>query len=143
MEIKPHIGLDELRFGASRTEATNLVGNPEQIEPDDYGNGDSTLAWYYWARGYSLHFDSYCDFRLESIELNSEVATLFGQSLCNFTREDVLGLIAESGLQHELIDDRGIVIHELSLNFWFEDELLESIQWSVKINEQDSPEWPD
>jgi len=142
MEVRPNFGLEDLRFGLSQEEVIKSIGEPEQVEPDDYGNGDSTVAWYYWSKGFSLHFDSYCDFRLECIEVDADRAVFQGHKVENLSQEALQGLLNELGLAWKADQDGCLSVPDLNMNFWFENGLPDAVQWSVNINENDIPEWP-
>jgi len=46
MELKPKIGIDNLRFGMSRKEIIEILGEPDrEFQLDDFGDNETVLEW--------------------------------------------------------------------------------------------------
>ena len=57
LEIKPLLGLSDLLFGSSMTDAEKVFGKADESEfLEDIEEFQSTV-WHYWDRGFSLFFD--------------------------------------------------------------------------------------
>ncbi len=49
--IKPKVGYGAIPFGLSREQATELLGEAEQIVESVNADGEvETVAWYYWRK---------------------------------------------------------------------------------------------
>jgi hypothetical protein len=150
--IRLGVGIGDLRFGATQEQTKSYLGEPEQISTDDEA-GDQSIAWYYWSRGLSVHFDEDDDFRLGTIETSSGKSSLNGMYLINqpirhVTKSLVCMELGEpekdvSGLEDEN-DERAcrLSYDSYGLNLWFEDDLLTEIQWGPLIDENDEVVWP-
>ncbi len=72
LEIKTCIGLSDLAFGATTTEAQNVFGKAEETELlDDIESFQSTV-WHYWDQGFSLFFDEGQDQLFCCVEIDGD-----------------------------------------------------------------------
>lgn len=148
--IKPGFGLGKLTFGSPLEICRTYLGNPEDEVAEDVGN-KATLTWYYWNKGISLHFDEADDFRLGTISIARESASLFGDTLIGKSYEEIKAYLKEKGFRHtkefEFEDeDRAlrklIEIEDIECNFWFENGVLNHIQWGYFWIDDYTPKWP-
>lgn len=152
-EIHPGKGLGMLRFGMSRDQVKELIGEADDVESyalDEIG-GDETEAWHYDELGISLSFDQEFDWRLSSIAVSLEDYTLDGEALIGKPMDEVLNTL-EGKNWGELEEDEDIAeedadvamyaIESKGISFWFEDEVLSEIQISPLV-EDDEVIWPE
>ncbi|HLV42139.1 MAG TPA: hypothetical protein VKY37_07665 [Brumimicrobium sp.] len=45
MEVKPRIGIENIKFGMNRTEIVTILGEPDQVIEDTYDEGEYRLEW--------------------------------------------------------------------------------------------------
>ena len=45
MEIKPKIGIDNLKFGMFRKDILEILGNPDRVMMDEYDENEQKLEW--------------------------------------------------------------------------------------------------
>ena len=142
MRILPLLGLGDLRFGANREDVRHHLGEPEQTALDDEGTEDASEAWYYWARGVSVHFGADVDWRLDCIEASSPSAELRGVRLVGATEPELREFLGPVQAQWPTEEMKPIEVPEWDLNFWTECGVVESIQWGVPIGDDDREIWP-
>lgn len=152
-EIHLGRGVGELLFGSSRDEVRAYLGEPEEIRYysfDDAGK-DRTEAWDYDQRGISAHFDAEEDYMLGTLDADSDTFTLNGVALVGRTKKEVLAAVSALDLgpmetedmsSQESPDRERVGFDSASLNLWFEDGLLESIQWGPFWIDEDHRAWP-
>ena len=145
MNIKPKIGLDDITFGMTRKQIKLKIGRPEKISFDNYGgdDDDKTVAWYYWDKGISFHFDSDTDWRLSLIEINNNSALLNGINICGISYKKLSNILNLWKISYKYNKKEGLVdIKKWRLYFWIEDKVVISIQWGVFLNDDDEYQWP-
>lgn len=156
INIVPGEGLDAIQFGLSRDEVKALLGNPDEVESvslDESGEGGLTEQWHYDELELSLSFDEIDDFRLTSIAVSGSDYLFDEQPLIGLTMEEVLEFLEESDMGEpegeELeSEDPDVVVEVVSfpennVTFWFENQILNEIQWSPFIDEDEETYiWP-
>ena len=141
MNVRPLIGLDEVRFGMTRDDVERLLGEPEERAVECDGD-EQTEAWYYWSRRLSAHFDAEVDWRLTTLDLGSPDAVLRGRRLVGATLDELRAALPEFALEWHGNEFEPIEIDDLAMNLWIEDGVLESIQWSVPLDADEEERWP-
>jgi len=147
--VRPGVGIGELKFGASIEEAEAYFGAPD--DRDESKLGDDTTVRLLWGDDLACWFDSDDDFRLGSIQVEHSDAVLSGHRLIGHRRADVFELLVPLFGEPEL-EDMSVIerpdywlanFDSLSLNLWFENGLLASIQWGYLFDHSgDNPVWP-
>jgi len=139
--VRPLVGLDDVRFGMSRDDVEQLLGEPEEraVEIDAT---EQTEAWYYWTRELSLTFDAEADWRLTTIDVGSPAAELRGKRLVGATLDELRAALPEFALEWNGSEFEPIEVDDLSMFLWIEDGVLDSIQWSVPLGADDEEQWP-
>ena len=144
--IRPRIGLSDLKFGASHQNARDYLGEPESVEGLDAPSPE-WLTWQYPSIGVDASFDAEFDFRLISLSVTSEEASLFGCRFIGLDGKTALERAAECPLgPYKRADDAlgwEAEFHEADLEFRFDGDRLWLISWRVFIDEQDVVHWPE
>ena len=147
-EIMPGKGLGTLRFGATREQVKNTIGDADEVEKyslDEF-DSDDTEAWHYDEKGISLSFDQEHDWKLSSIAVSGEEYKLEGNQLIGKSVEEIEDLCEKQGWG-ELQEDEEIAeeeagiamlhLEEKGISFWFEDDVLSEVQLSpLFVNDQ-------
>jgi len=145
-------GLGKLRFGATEEEVEAYLGPADEI--DSSGDAeDEHITWHYKALQGYVSFDEVDDFCLGTIEVSLPAASIYGEVLLGKTRREVkkilkgkvAGRTEESHHDLEAEGDARVCLltyTKQSLNLWFEDDVLTSIQWGYLISEDDEIIWP-
>jgi len=152
--IKLGKGLDKLKFGMTRDQVTDAIGEPNEIEnynPLEEDEGES-IAWHYDELELSASFDEEDDYRLTSIAVSSSEYLFEGVNLIGLSEEEVMQQIELMDLgdvELETMEEESALqsvgsIQEVSLNLWFENGELSEIQWGPFWDEEeDSYIWPE
>ena len=140
MEIKPVLGLSNLLFGASMSEAEKIFGKAEESELlDDIEDCQSTV-WHFWEEGFSLFFDESNNQLFCCVEIDNEDVTLWGQKIFSFTEKQIIDLFKSKGFTvfetevHEWGEKR-LSFDEVNIDFYFEKNKLSSINYGKPEND--------
>jgi len=156
MEIKDIIigvGLGPIKFGITRDELIEIIGEPDEIDEFSYSETeeDMTESWHYDELEMSVSFDEEQDWRLSNIAVSSEDYEFKGEFLIGMGREELLAKLSEMNLgeleivdysNEENPDHKLISFDDYGINFWLENGELDEIQWSPLINDDDTINWP-
>ena len=153
-DIKIGTGLGSIKFGCTRDELKNLIGEPSEIDTyNASGEEDEFLteSWHYDEEEFSVSFDEEDNWKLTTIAVSSPEFTLNGIRLIGLSIIEVLNILEDENLGDNELEDLSDknVNHKLisfisaSLNLWFEDNHLSEIQWGVLWENEDTPIWPE
>lgn len=145
--VRPGLGLGELLFGTSIQDAVAYLGEPTERQQlpsilDGISlNWEDTLDCTYYADD---------DFRLGTIRTERYDAVLADRCLVGGRQEDVLAHLCpifgepevEEMSSAERTDHWRTRFDSAGLNLWFDNGLLESIQWGYLFDESNIPIWP-
>ena len=152
--IVPGEGLDALQFGLTRDEVKKLLGNPDEVEViENDEDADKTEQWHYDELELSVSFDEIDNWVLTSIAVSGADYLFDEQPLMGLTMEEVLEFLEESDLGdpegEELdTDEIGVKVEVISfpennITFWFENQILNEVQWSPFLDEDEERYiWP-
>lgn len=142
MKIIPRIGMSDVRFGMTQDEIKTIVGEAEEIATDDCGDGDKSVAWYYWSRGYSFSFHSGVQWRMDTIEVSGASASIEDSFLVGKDSSQLMDFLRTNNLEGHVKESGLVYVEKWDMNFWIEDGKVDSIQWSVPIGDDDNELWP-
>ena len=142
MQIKPKIGLDNILLGMTREQVRALVGDAEQVSLDDDVECDESVAWYYWSRGISFHFDAEDEWRLGYIEVSAPSALLNGKPVIGLSIEEFFTMLRSEGVLWTEGEHGLVFVDEWDLDFWIEEGRVASVQWAAYIDDDDNEVWP-
>lgn len=144
MKIEPRQGLEDVVFGMTRDDVLKLRGEPGHVNEEKHAAGETTLSWYYPERGLAFHFEEECDWRLKFMETSSPDATLKGEKIIGFDAKQLRKHLRKKRVDwgEEEGDDGLFYCEAWDMNFWFRNGVVESVQWEVRIDENDEYLWP-
>ena len=143
VDVIPGIGMDDVLFGWTREQVEARVGPPEEAAEHAYEDGDHTVAWYYWSRGFSFHFDAEDDWRLSRVEVDAASARLNGLRVIGLSRQGLLEFLgAEQAAWTEEPDSGLVDVQEWGVSFWLKEGVVVSVQWGVLFSDDDEAIWP-
>jgi len=146
LKIIPGVGLGALRFGQTEADVEALIGRPENVEHEEMA-GERSIAWHFKLEGFSLYFDEDADFRLVMLDVDNPAVELDGLLPIGQGEDELLEVLAGVGeivLEEELEDGdrRAYGLEGSGIWVWFHNELCDSIQISVVVDDDDEYVWP-
>ncbi|MBA3900439.1 MAG: hypothetical protein H0X62_09560 [Bacteroidetes bacterium] len=146
LEIKPMNGLGELSFGMVAEDVIKIAGPAEEIEKIDDDQVKTTI-WHYWTKGLSLFFDEENNLKLSSIEVDNTNATIFGKSAFEMNESEITELMKSNGFneidaEEQEWGEKRVSFDDAMVDFYFEEDELVSINYSVFLNEFEIAVWP-
>jgi hypothetical protein len=153
-EIKPGIGLGDLKFGLTRNDVKKMLGEPDESEKYSYTDTDEDLTetWHYDDLELSVNFDEEFDWRLSAITVSSEEYVIKDTSLIGLERDKVFTTLESLGFKNmeteeSTLDDGSeglfIISDEQAINFWIEEGVLTEIQWGPFMIDDEAVIWPE
>ncbi|PCK02915.1 MAG: hypothetical protein COA42_21810 [Alteromonadaceae bacterium] len=139
MDIKPGIGLGDIKYGITIEELIQLLGKPDQIDEEECfeGSGEWTRDLLYFSRGLNFTFDKADDYRLGVITVLGSGYRLLGKELFGLPKDAVKRLLAKATSEISKIEDwtwteedsLECLDHDgLGMLFWFHSGYLSEIQ---------------
>jgi hypothetical protein len=145
LEIIPGVGLRTLRFGAEREEVESLFGPPEEMEEQEL-DGVKAIAWYFWSRGISMHFEEHTGFRLGALQVDDPKTEVRGKHFIGVGLEMLLQELEALDWGDVEVDEDpeqpSVFVESLSLSFNIVEDVVDSIQISPLLDENDEEIWP-
>ena len=152
INITPGTGLGDIKFGMLREQVEKILGKPDHQEISMYEDENEKLdAWVYNDLSLDLSFEEAEDWRLVIISVSSDQYLLNGKSLIGLEMEELLDELNDEQIEDleiedlsskEAPDQKLISSEEHGINFWVNDGILEEIQWSPRIAEDNTIVWP-
>lgn len=133
-------GIGDLRFGMPKDDVKSILGDPDEIEQytDDEDDDNKTETWHYDELELSVSFDELTDWILATIAVSSIDFEFEGLKLIGLDYENVMKKISKLDLGEETKEDIPeedgikqllVSFDDVSVSFWFEDEILSEIIW--------------
>ncbi|MBP8792729.1 MAG: hypothetical protein KBH29_06080 [Lutibacter sp.] len=149
-DIKPGIGLGNLKFGMSRAEVKLMLGEPTFVDKYSHSDSDEDLteSWEYEELELSMSFDEDEDWKLTMMSVTAKHYQLEGISLIGLKEKYLLQKLETLDLgsldleETEIDGQKVIEVEEQSINFWLMDGELDEIQWSPLFEDDDTIIWP-
>ena len=152
-EIKPGIGLGLLHFGFTQDGVRDLLGEPDEIELDEFeeeSEEGQSVTWHYDELDISIGFEKEYNWRLSTISVTDDFYHLQGEALVGLDEKSLMKKLSALKIddlvaidQEDLDDNQELLISEKSsLFFWLEDGHLLEIQYSPQFDQNDRPIWP-
>ncbi len=157
-QINPGVGFDQIKFGMTREQVLEILGNPSEIREDENYSGDPketedlTTVFDYDDLGVSFSFDKIEDYRLVEIDFDSPDFSLGPIHVGNlidsvFSDAEVmkLGEAEEDYLDDEDNPDnlKSFTFFDTNVTVWFEKDILTTIQLGPFWKDDDTIDWPE
>ncbi len=138
LEIKPGVGINDLKFGKSIQDAVIFFGKPDDIQLLDEIEESKSTVYHYWENGFSLFFDEQKNQLFCCVEIDNKEAYLWGKQIFGLNEKQVLDLFKSKGYTlyesefHEWGEKR-LSFEEINMDFYFEKNKLVSINYGYSI----------
>ncbi|TRX66205.1 hypothetical protein [Carboxylicivirga sp. M1479] len=149
--ILPYIGFGSIKFGMEEHEVSNFLGDPDETEVQDYGEGAEANVLYFDEMGISMSFDKEEDYKLVEISFETDKFILLDSIKVGMSKADFLSAIEKLDLseyQHEDMADEGyddkemFVFEKENINIWMDEESITSIQIGPEWVDDETIRWP-
>lgn len=134
-DIKPCEGVGDIKFGMTRDELIELIGEADEVlemdfETDEEGVSGKVQTWHYDYLELSVSFEEEVDWTLTVISVSGEEFTFKGEKIIGLDMESVLTNHKDIGavrieLEEEELGQELIIVEDLHLNLWFEGSFSE------------------
>ena len=148
-EIILGTGMGPLRFGTSMDEVRTLVGEPEEIDESEDDDEFEHQAWNYYEDDHllSLYFDREDDFRLSCIETDNPGLRLFNEPIHGRPLDEIRDLMLRNGqgaAELETMEggEMRLSYEKSMIDIYFEEGLLQFVNFGVFINDDLEVQWP-
>lgn len=105
MEVKPHVGIDDVRLGASREAIREALGPPDKTAADRHEDGEVSEIWVYRLMRLELSFDSELGYRLAHVSSYHPYTLVRGFNPIGLTEKFLLQKFPHLDLDVEISDD--------------------------------------
>jgi hypothetical protein len=138
LEIKLGIGLCDLVFGASLSEAEKRFGEAEDTELIDDIEEDQTTVLYYTSKGFTLFFEKNNALFLNCVDIENPNCVLWGHKIFELKETQIIELFKSKGIihyekeQHDWGENR-LSFDDVNVDFYFEKNKLTSVNYGKLI----------
>jgi hypothetical protein len=136
LKIKVGIGLSELKFGSSMSEAENLFGKADKIEDVNELNFSPSILWHYFRLGFSIFFEANNSQSFICVDVINEECTLWDKDIFSYTEKQIIQLFKEKGIylyeqEQQTWGEKRLSFDEANIDFYFEKNTLISINYGL------------
>lgn len=147
-DIRLGKGLGKIKFGLTRDEVEELIGEPEEVEESDEEDEFEHEAWNYWEEGYSLYFDKEDDYRLSCIETANREVQLWDERIFEMSQDQLKTLFADHGIEdleeEEMEGGETRISYESEMiDLYFDEDQLIAVNFGVFIDDNLEVKWPE
>ncbi len=144
--IKPGHGLGTILFGMTIAQVEEILGKPDEVDKGEFDvpNEDEEIfmqTWHYDEAELSMEFELIeGQFRLVILSVTGEQYIYKDQKLIGKTLKELKPLIEDLYLDKDDSDGDEVVVlfsDLLNISFWFEDDVLNEVQWSQVLADVD------
>lgn len=138
LDIKPTVGLGEIRFGMTPSEVQEFLGQPDEEELLDEDDME-TIIYHYDDPDISLFFEGEDSKILVNIETDNPDAVMYGRPVFAMKRDDIITMMKNEGYEDmdtevhedklEYPEENRVSFDEAMTDFFFEDDILTAISW--------------
>ncbi len=146
--IELGIGIADIKFGMTKAEVEQILGQPDDKEQELYGEDEEAMleSWHYDEKDLSLGFDEDEDWKLITIAVSEETYTLKGKEVIGLSIEKIIDTLNSIGIDEiELEEDEEIsvlYVDDQSMKVWLENKVVTEIQWGPLFKDEDTIAWP-
>jgi len=154
IDIKSGVGLGDLKFGFTRENIKDILGEPDEVEQYSLSgdDDDQTESWHYDELELALSFIKVDEWRLVSLTTSSEESLFLGAEMIGLAQKDLKTELKKLGVNDLETEDcssaespnlKLIFSMNEGINFWLEEGVLTDVEWGVKHNDEEEIDWPD
>jgi hypothetical protein len=142
LEIKPKVGLGDLKFGEIPENVTKLFGKPQQAEEIESDDDLKTVILTY-DNGVTVFLEGIVEPVVSNFDIDNRNATLFGKDVFGMNEQEVVDLMKDNHFsnmekEEEEWGETRITFEDALLDFYFENNEMVAVSWGVVINQDGS-----
>jgi len=142
LEIKPKVGLGDLKFGEIPENVTKLFGAPEQAEEISTDDDLKTTILSY-NNGVTVFLEGLVEPVVSNFDIDNRNAELFGKKIFEMDEKAIVDLMNENHInelekEEEEWGEMRLSFDDGMIDFYFEENKLVAISWGVLINDDGS-----
>jgi len=142
LEIKPKIGLGDIKFGEIPENVTKIFGKPEQAE-EITSDDDLKTTILSYNNGVTVFLEGLVEPVVSNFDIDNKNASLFGKEIFAMRENDIIALMNEKGYteiekEEEEWGEVRLTFDDALVDFYFEDDQLAAVSWGVLINDDGS-----
>lgn len=142
LEIKPKIGLGDLKFGEIPENVTKMFGEPELAEEINSDDDLKTTILSY-DNGVTIFLEGLVEPVVSNFDIDNKKATLFGKEIFGLSEAQIVELMGENSFseiekEEEEWGETRLTFDDALVDFYFEDDELVAVSWGVLINDDGS-----
>ncbi|MFO8234714.1 MAG: hypothetical protein R6U04_04820 [Bacteroidales bacterium] len=150
-EIKLGQGFDKIKFGMTKNEVNQILGEPDETEEFNYADGDHSISYFYKDLGCEITFESEHDYLLSYLAVHSEKFHIQNKIRIGMSKEEALSAVETMNLskaskqdlsEEDLPEQELYSFDSENINFWFVDNILDEIEIGPFWKDEDTPIWP-
>lgn len=142
LEIKPKLGLGEIKFGEIPENLTKLIGEPgsvEEITTDD----DLKTTILTFESGITVFLEGLVEPVVSNFDIDNQDATLFGKKVFDMDEKAIIALMAANGFttlekEEEEWGETRLTFEDALLDFYFEEGKVAAVSWGIMVNDDGS-----
>lgn len=144
LEIKPKVGLGDLKFGEIPENVTKLFGEPDQAEEISSDDDLKTTILSY-SNGVTIFLEGLVEPVVSNFDIDNKQATLFGKEVFKLEEKEIIDLMNSHSFneiekEEEEWGETRLTFDEAMIDFYFEEKELVAVSWGVLINDDGSVE---
>jgi len=151
IDILPGTGLTEIHFGASKKEVEEILGQPDEkdiIEDEEDEMLDPATVYHYWDKYLSVFFSGPDQDEVVAFETDHLEALLFDAKVFKLSEKQLITLLKDRNIfdfdeDIEPWGEKRISSQDLGIDFYFENNKLETINWSAWYDQNGKLVLPD
>ncbi len=132
MTLDIHIkqGIGDIRFQMPIDDVIAILGETQEVETIDNAVDETTTVLRY-TNGMTFFFEG-DNQNLTCIDISNPDITLFGKKIFDLTEKEIVNLMVENKYFEQDVDnedwgERRVTFNEANIDFYFEDEELQSV----------------
>lgn len=147
MELKPRIGIDNIKFGMTKSEVIEILGSPDKISNEDYGLEEETEELIEWNKPkLRLTFEKSENYRLTYIRVQNDDLVYKGKTILKQTAEYIKQeVFSDISNKWEIEKYHSFDVHsddENWLSFSIEFGVANEFEFGVTFTDDNEYDWP-
>lgn len=141
LEIKPKIGLGDLKFGETSDKIISCFGKADELENIEDDEEFNTVILNYSEQGILAFFEGIEKSVLSCFETENEDVTLFGKKIFSMNEDAITKLMNEKGFNEiekgiDADGEKRLSFDDGMIDFFFDEKELVAVNWGVLVNDK-------